>query len=321
MDTSDVNKNMWMENDIFASSGLKYLIMKGDTLPKNIYSDYYDQRYDITTVVVSPELYSQYSTAYHWSNFKKIAINITDAEQYSFDGQHDNVYIYYSRNFNNDNWQPLYVPFSMSYDDWKDNYEVAALNNFNEYYDGNGKVIRRALEVRPVKQGTLRPNHPYLIRAKEKGEKRELIANSNIAAAEENSISCSSVENKYTFHGTYHPVTGMASKGCLFMNGGTLYVAYKDETVLKPQRWYLSIENLGDQWDGEYIKDESTKSISIHLIDNDEETTGLSVVTSYIDTNKSAGIYDISGRSKSSESKGVNIIRHANGKVSKVIMK
>ena len=41
--------------------------------------------------------------------------------------------IKYTRTFNNTQWQALYVPFSMSYDDWKDHFEVARVNAFYEY--------------------------------------------------------------------------------------------------------------------------------------------------------------------------------------------
>ena len=78
----------------------------------------------------------------------------------------------YERNFKNTNWQPLYIPFRMSYEDWSDQFEVARwLNMHTIDTDNDGKADKWEMEFILVKEGTLKENHPYLIRAKEKGEK------------------------------------------------------------------------------------------------------------------------------------------------------
>ena len=135
--------------------------------------------------------------------------------------------ITYTRTFNNTNWQALYVPFSMSYDDWKDDFEVARINAFYEYdKNEDGVVDKLVLELMPVKEGNgdLRPNYPYLIKAKTTGSKTITLTNATLYRTEQNSIDCSTVETKYTFTGTYQKMNGLKSAGCYFMSGGGLKI-------------------------------------------------------------------------------------------------
>lgn len=53
----------------------------------------------------------------------------------------------YSRTFKNTKWQPLYVPFAISYGDLETNFDVAAINNFHEYTDDMGQTWKTELEV------------------------------------------------------------------------------------------------------------------------------------------------------------------------------
>lgn len=156
--------------------------------------------------------------------------------------------ITYTRTFNNTNWQALYVPFSMSYDDWKDDFEVARINAFYEYdKNEDGVIDKLVLELMPVKEGNgdLRPNYPYLIKAKTTGSKTITLTNATLYRTEQNSIDCSTVETKYTFTGTYQKMNGLKSAGCYFMSGGGLKTAASDDVNLGAFRWYMKIENRG----------------------------------------------------------------------------
>lgn len=78
----------------------------------------------------------------------------------------------YVRTFANTEWQPLYVPFEMQYDDWKDQFVVASINNMNQYdTDDDGKADLTAMEIFRIYSGGIDANTPYLIRALEPGEK------------------------------------------------------------------------------------------------------------------------------------------------------
>ena len=186
----------------------------------------------------------------------------------------------YSRTFNNTKWQPLYVPFAISYNEWKGKFDVAAINNFHEYTDEMGQTMKTELEIRMVKSGTLKPNHPYLIRAHDADEinPQEInLSTKEISKSEENSIVCSSVERKYTFTGTYRDITGMRTKDYIFLSDGSLYRATDDNVKLSAQRWYLSIESLGSQVDEGNTSYAKPMEFDIKLLD--DEATGIDEIT------------------------------------------
>ncbi len=173
---------------------------------------------------------------------------VEGVETYNNIIEHTYETITYTRTFNNTNWQALYVPFSMSYDDWKDDFEVARINAFYEYdKNEDGVVDKLVLELMPVKEGNgdLRPNYPYLIKAKTTGSKTITLTNATLYRTEQNSIDCSTVETKYTFTGTYQKMNGLKSAGCYFMSGGGLKTAASDDVNLGAFRWYMKIEDRG----------------------------------------------------------------------------
>ena len=219
-------------------------------------------------------------------------------------------------------WQALYVPFQMSYSDWSNDFDVAAINNFHEYSDENGDVQNVELEVRLVKSGKLKANHPYLIRPKSAGEKTITLTDAPLAAAESTSISCASVERRYTFTGIYQPMTGMQTGDYMFISGGSICDAESDEQTLKAQRWYLTIEDLGSQWESEPAA-AAARRMSISVIGEEDATAieEIRVTSSTINAATAAAIYDIQGRRIGSTVKGVNIIRQADGSTMKVMVK
>lgn len=130
----------------------------------------------------------------------------------------------------------------MVYSDWAEKFDVAAINNFHEYTDKDGNTVKTELEVRLVKDHTLKPNHPYLIRAKIADVSSPQMINlstKKIYPTDENSIVCSSVERKYTFTGTYKEMKNLMTSKYIFMSGGKLCKAKNDDITLSPQRWYL----------------------------------------------------------------------------------
>ena len=218
----------------------------------------------------------------------------------------------YSRTFKDTNWQALYVPFAMSYDDWRDKFDVAAINNFHEYTDGDGNTVKTELEVRLVKSGTLKPNHPYLIRAKDAAPYSQSIelSTKKICKSDENSIDCSSVERKYTFTGTYRGIAGLKTNGYIFMSGGKLSKAGNDTDVLSAQRWYLHIESRGSQIDnGGYSN--TPMQFDIRLLDDDATGIDEITVTRTPLKDSSNALYNLNGMRVNDSYKGI-VIR--NGK-------
>lgn len=218
----------------------------------------------------------------------------------------------YKRNFSAANtWQALYVPFEMEYNDWADNFDVAAISNFHEYTN-NGVTESIELEVRYVKSGKLRANTPYLIRAKEAGVQEIVLNDVTLMATESKSIDCSSTERIYTFTGTYDAIDKLQSKDYIFLSGGRLSKSGNDTDVLKPMRWYLTIKNyFSVTGDATYAL---AKSMRIRLIDDDETTDIMQLENG--EWKNSTDIYNLNGMRLSKPQKGINII---NGK--KIIVK
>lgn len=153
----------------------------------------------------------------------------------------------YIRQFNSTNWQALYVPFELTYDNWSDSFEVARINNFHQYdLDHDGKADETVMEAFVVKDGRIKANYPYLIRAKEVGEKTLNLGEAVVKPAEELGYQCASMDHRYTFHGTYHQIPGetMYSQGYYAMGGGNLITAEDDAAGLGAFRWYLDITDL-----------------------------------------------------------------------------
>lgn len=221
----------------------------------------------------------------------------------------------YTRNFPEANkWQALYVPFEMEFSDWADKFDVAAINNFHEYTN-NGVTEKIDLEVRYVKKGKLRANTPYLIRAKAAGEQTIVLNDVTLMATESKSIDCSSTERKYTFTGTYDAINNLKTNGYIFLSGGSLSKSNNDTDVLKPMRWYLTIEDYFCVTGN--AAPALAKPISINVIGEDEATgiEDITVVSSSVDS-KASGIYSITGTKLDKPQRGINII---NGK--KIVVK
>lgn len=221
--------------------------------------------------------------------------------------------IKYTRTFNSTNWQALYVPFSMKYSDWSNDFEVAAINNVHQYDDDdNGIFDRTELEIVKVKSGSLKANTPYLIKPETTGTKTITINNATLKKTEVNSIYCASVNTMYTFTGTYSVISGatMISNGYYGMGGGELVQAEDNDASLGAFRWYLKIENKEE---GSY----APGKITVLCLD-DEVATGID--ENVIDVeNKVVGIYDANGRKLNEMRNGLNIVKYSDGSTKKIM--
>lgn len=222
----------------------------------------------------------------------------------------------YTRTFGNTDWQPLYVPFRMSYEDWSDQFEVARLLNMHTIDSNNdGKADQWAMEFILVKDGTLKENHPYIIRAKEKGTKTLTLNDATVYPAETNSIQCASTEFTYEFKGTYEKIGPFTAdnNGILIMGGGS-YGKPNVGTSLKPYRVYLQITEK----DGQTININEAKIIIVDEF-GFEETTSINSLDS--EKNNITAIYNANGIKQTSTKQGLNIIKLANGTSKKIFVK
>lgn len=252
---------------------------------------------------------SAYKSAEYWSEFTnfqtipEINISLTDGEDFSQPEPEECDNIFYTRTFNNTNWQALYVPFEVSYENIKDDFEVAYINDTRQYdRDDDGVKEETVIEAFKITSGTLEANYPYLIRAKETGEKTITVTDAILYATEENSIDCSSVYDKYTFTGTYSRMSSTELTGCYALSGG-VWQPIAEGATLGAFRFYLQVESRSGSA-------QAAQSIKMRVIgeETDDEATSIDEVES---ADNEQIVYDLAGRRVANPTKGVYIV---NGK-------
>lgn len=231
------------------------------------------------------------------SLFEK-TIELIDGEEYTATEDSEYSKITYKRTFAHTEWQALYVPFTMSYDDLKDEFYIARIIQIVQV----DKHLHVSAEL--IESGTLNANYPYLIKPHTAGEKI-FKANSNILKkATKKTVSCGTVDITAKFIGTYSTVTDMYENNYFAMSNGSLKRASKSGVTLAPFRWYLSIESNDD-------------SYTINEIRMKIGRSGETGIESTEEVNISAPVYyDLSGRKVDNPTRGIYIV---NGK--KVLVK
>lgn len=156
----------------------------------------------------------------------------------------------YIRQYDNTNWQAVYLPFDVLFDEIMDRFDVACLNNVHQYDSNNDGVPERTdLEVFHLQPGeTMKANKPYLIRAKELGIWTIGASQVVIQPLRSHQLDCSSVRCLYIFKGVYTEVSGqnMFQNQYYAMNSDKLCIAENQEVCLNPFRWYMAIQNRMD---------------------------------------------------------------------------
>ena len=222
---------------------------------------------------------------------------LTDGEVYMNNSQLDEQKIIYTRTFNNTKWQSLYIPFSIGYDDWKDDFDVAYINGIRQIDTNNDNIIDKTImDIYRIEDGSIIPNTPYLIKAKTTGMKRISVSNTTLYEAEENSIDCSTTISKYIFTGTYStiPAATLIENEYYAMGGGAIIMT-DGKSNLKPYRWYVKVEARSPIYNVTNATNAS-KTIIVNEEKYAEEsnTTGISLV---LQENLSPSlIHDLNGR-------------------------
>ena len=305
--TIDVNKDLYISIGAFRDSGIEKITMYGKTLPNCTDGDFLlgwddmnSDLYSRVTLSVPPALYDEYCSNSPWNQFGNIVMNpttmhLSDGEQYTNNSLLKELEISYTRTFNNTSWQSLYIPFSMSYDDWKDDFDVAYINGIRQIDTNNDNVIDETImDVFKIEEGSLIPNTPYLIRAKTTGEKTISVSDASLYQSEVNSIDCSTSIAKYTITGTYNtiPASTLIENEYYAMGGGSVIMT-DGESDLKPFRWYLKAEARSPMYN---VANDSNaaKTISINVLGEESETTGIHQVSQ--NAEPTTLIYDLNGR-------------------------
>ena len=263
-----------------------------------------------TTVYVPSSSVAAYKSAEGWKNFTNIQAIVPNKEILDTDAiftqilDEDCNSISYARTFDNTNWQSLYVPFEIPYDNIKDDFDVAYINDVHQFDDNDdGTIDRTQVEAIKITSGVLDANYPYLIRAKEVGEKVITVEDATLYTTVENSIDCSSVYRNYTFTGSYRTLTGAdlpANEGYYALVGGE-WKQFAESAQLGAFRVYLKI-------DSRIAGEVAASAISLRIVgdEREEETTGIENAELKFGT--STVIYDLLGRRVENPTKGVYIV-------------
>ena len=236
------------------------------------------------TLFVPENSKSAYEAAEYWNEFKNILevcdLDLIDGETYSqtYDME---TSVRYTRTFANTNWQALYVPFAIPVDSLTEHgLQVAELNDTHQWdLDGDGAADSTRMEFFTLTTGSTEPNYPYLIKANETMELTLNLEDVEVKAAEEKSYECSSLKQRFTFVGTYTGVSGadMYSNNYYGMAGGGLKRVADATVPLKPQRWYMKIENKNGSPVSYYAP---SIRFCIDGIEDESETTGIASMMS-----------------------------------------
>ena len=222
-------------------------------------------------------------------------LSLTGSESYTQNSQIDDIDVSFTRNFGG-YWEPLYIPFSLKYEDWKDDFEVARINGIHQYDDNDdGNIDRTILEFVKMKNddSVIEPNTPYLIKAKTSGKKTISVENTTVYEADVKQIECSTTTESFIFTGIYKilspwSIWQLAKGGNYAMNEGSLS-KFSTEGNIGPYRWYMTRENRNSAYG---INNNNTaKEISIRVVG--EETTGIANIQL---TSPNTQTYDLNGR-------------------------
>ena len=278
-------------------------------------SDAFNGSYpEYITLHVPDASIDSYRATEPWSSFGKIIplsgtippsnLTLTDGEEYENNIEQEVGTLTYTRTLPNMLWNPLYVPFKIPYEDLQENYEVAYINAMHSYdNDDNGEIDDMVMEIVKVKAGTLKPNHPYLIKARnaEAMEMSIVQENATLYPAEITTLDCSSMYTKFEITGTYQEMTSKELNGSLVISTDGAWKKLSSTSTLKPFRFYLTISSR--EGSPVEIAEEAMSRVRIRVMGEDDNETGIDEVKTANDELKSE-IYDLSGRRMSAPAKG-----------------
>ena len=224
----------------------------------------------------------------------------------------------YKREFIDNDFNALYLPIEAKVSDFTD-CEIYAINMFHQTdTDGDGVLDCFSMEVEKAQDNqTLRANHPYLIKYKGTEHNTSIEFHLEQVTVSETSSPdyvCSSMNYTYTFRGNYQSVSDNLSQIYVIgidSEGRTALVHPTSD--LGPQRWQMVMTPREPQFGEVMAATPARIQISVA---GDE--TGIIDIPDQADK---AEYYGLDGRRKQHHSRGVTILRHANGSTEKIIKK
>ena len=285
---------------------LKDVYCYAETVPEIDETTFKDCPLDKATLHVPAGSVESYRSTSHWSDFGTISsfLDLVDGEEFKNDSKQELEALTYTRTLPNMLWNPLYVPFKIPYEALEENYEVAYINAMHSYdNDDDGEIDEMAMEIVKIKAGTLKPNHPYLIKAKNEEAKEMSIVqkNATLYPTQITTLDCSSVYTKFEIKGTYQEMTSEDLNGSLVITTDGAWQNLSSSSTLKPFRFYLTISSR----DGSPVEiaEEAMSRVRISVRGEDDNATGIDEVKTENAIVKTA-VYDLSGRRVNAPAKG-----------------
>ena len=218
----------------------------------------------------------------------------------------------YSRTLPNLMWNALYLPVQIPFEALSDNYDVAYFNNMHAYdHDNNGEIDDMKMEVFLVKEGTLRANYPYLIRAKNEAAKQLDLELTDVKVHSTNADSCttlttSSVFMNFELKGVYERHEGTELEDCYAITAKGSWSPIATNSYLNPYRLYLKMTPRPGS--PVIVSPQALQSIRISVQGEDELTA---IEAPIVNGQNATEIYDLQGRRVTNPKKGMYIV---NGK-------
>ena len=132
----------------YALPALTSITFKGSN-PPEVLANVFKAPNENVSVYVPANSIEDYKTKLGGLSSKvKGAIILADDEAYTRESDAEGVAAFYTRNFTNVNWQALYLPFSLKYEDWKDDFDMAYINVIIQRdNDDDGEIDKTELEI------------------------------------------------------------------------------------------------------------------------------------------------------------------------------
>ena len=220
-------------------------------------------------------------------------IELVEGTNFTNGLQREVAQVTYYRTLPNLEWNALYLPVEIPVAALSENYDLAYFNNMHAYDRNNdGAVDEMDMEVFLINEGTLHANYPYFIRAKREDAKQLQLVLEDVVlhAAEETSLTCSSVFIDFALTGVYARNDAETLSGCYAINTSGAWSPIAAGSYLNPFRCYLKMTAR----DGSPVKvDEALQSIRIR-VKGEGETTG--IADAFVNGQQPAAIYDLQGR-------------------------
>ena len=259
-----------------------------------------------------------YEATEGWSVFNNIVemepTNIVLQEGVDFINEEpfDARSVTYSRKLPNMMWNALYLPVQIPIDALGDDYDVAYFNDMHAYdRNGDGVVDEMNMEIFLIKEGTLRANYPYFIRAKNEAAKQLNLELTNVTVQNtdtyyRSSVDVSSAFMSFELAGVYERHEGTELEGCYAITAKGAWAPIATNSYLNPYRLYLKMTPRPGS--PVIVSPQALQTIRISVQGEDELTA---IEAPIVNGQKSTEIYDLQGRRVTNPKKGMYIV---NGK-------